>query len=135
MKSAPKNNSILNRILSMAMLLLYVAAFFVTPTFEHHHHEKDSEHQCSANNEVDPCHRVIFHNDLKQGCEHDEHFSEHYHSCDVCDKLLTAHPKLIINCQNKIELQSSEIDFSFLTEVLISQALFHSSARAPPAFA
>jgi hypothetical protein len=135
MKSHSKNNNITKRLLSFAMLMLYVMAFFLTPSFEHHHHDTDEDHLCTVENEVDPCHRVIFHQDVQQGCQHEEHFIAHHESCEVCDKLLTVHPKLMDVWADAIVLYGSDFTQVVANKVLTNSTSQQKFARGPPMLA
>jgi len=119
-------------MLSFAMLLLYVVAFFFTPLLEHHNHEVEENHQCTAEHEVDPCHRFIFHHDIQKGCKHPEHLLAHRTSCDACDKLLTVHPKLMdVPVHSIVQYASKSVHF-IVNESAINYTFFQILTRGPP---
>lgn len=79
-------------IKSLAVALLlgsYMSAFFINEL--HHVFAHDHQHvheSCSEETEKDPCHRFVFHNDVKVDCGHDGHFHEPKHECELCDVLM-----------------------------------------------
>ncbi len=79
-------------IKSLAVALLLGSYLFAFMTNELHHlfsHDHNHVHEsCSEETEKDPCHRFVFHNDVKVDCGHDGHFHSPKQECDLCDVLM-----------------------------------------------
>lgn len=52
---------------------------------EHNHNHSHSHVTHTAIDELNACHRLIYHNDYKEGCSHDSHIVEDETSCKFCD--------------------------------------------------
>lgn len=70
------------------MLLSFTQFHAVLPQFSddgHHHHHEHSSITHFEEDELDACHRSLYHNDQTNGCSHTSHLTEHEEDCDFCD--------------------------------------------------
>jgi hypothetical protein len=65
------------------LLVLYVIGSFGIERFHSitHHTEQDARH--SGEEETNPCHRAVYHQDGENGCDHRTHLSAG-DACDIC---------------------------------------------------
>ena len=82
-------------------------------------------------NEQNPCHRNIFHKDLKVGCKHKEHISNSQNECPECEKAFFHEQILGIKCTYLCSVEiSSETHFPI--NILSSGRKLHVKPRGPP---
>lgn len=69
----------------IAYLLLWIFSiqfgYVLLKHSSHHHHEHTLHTQ---EEELNPCHRTIFHNDFSHGCDHRNHFGKADDDCTLC---------------------------------------------------
>lgn len=73
------------RMLALILLVLYVAGTSELEIIHSFFHNHDHTVSHSEEQEQDPCHRLIYHGDIQQGCDHDSHLivSDKCHMCDL----------------------------------------------------
>lgn len=74
-----KNKRIISYLL-LAVFSLQVV-YVLLKNSDHHHHDHTLH---TLEEELNPCHRTIFHNDLDHGCDHKNHFGEKQDDCAFC---------------------------------------------------
>lgn len=118
------------KVLVLMCLVLSVALASQFETFHSFFHGGTHGETHSEKQEADPCHRLIYHNDVEQGCDHGSHllFAD---KCDMCDLEYRA------VCVWEHELigenpEFEETPFSLLYENFNSREPVFSSPRAPP---
>lgn len=87
-KRTPIN--ILQLIASFALIGLYLCAVLfpsVHQLTEHAHGE--TEFCATTEQEQDPCHQAVYHQNIKKGCKHNTHLHAPKHTCKLCDVLPT----------------------------------------------
>jgi len=121
---------------SFAVALLlgsYLSAFVINELHHVFAHDHQHTHEsCSEEAEKDPCHRFVFHNDVKVDCGHDGHFHETAHECDLCDVLM---PQLEVPKIKLFKISTSKIAHAlcFFEEKIIIQFSDPSiQLRGPP---
>jgi hypothetical protein len=93
--------------------------------YHHHDHTQHSQEE-----EQNPCHRTIFHNDLNQGCNHKNHFGKAVVDCGFCKYYNNSFFELILNQYNiSIEFEEDTIDNSLCS---YSSAKLIPQVRGPP---
>jgi hypothetical protein len=95
-----------------------------------HKHEVGVAH--SDEQEKDPCHRLIYHNDTEQGCGHDSHLVVS-DKCEMCDLVYHGDHAFLSNIEFEPENFPNKF-FSLFKENLDSYWAVISSSRAPPTF-
>jgi hypothetical protein len=93
-----------------------------------HDHEHVVIHSAEA--EKDPCHRLIYHNDLAQSCDHDSHVTAS-DTCDMCDLVYHGDHALL----NTILFQTTRLKPEFFSHYKVNLDSYWaviSSSRAPP---
>lgn len=115
----------INRIKSIALLLLYV--FSISPTFLFHHHNDSVVSYEKASR----CEKAIYYADKEEACHHAEHLSKTYEKCNFCDNhTLSSHSELsafVFSIRQTIssEYQSTECNYHYT-------ASLHYANRGPP---
>ena len=111
------------------LILLYLAGNVETGNFHRllHQHQADLH---SVENENDPCHRKIYHQEVVQDCGHSTHFSE-YNKCKLCDVILIKDhlPSLSLFLS---EVEPKAVVYNTLPGSDIILFSSSGSARAPP---
>jgi hypothetical protein len=124
----------ISQVLTLLLLLLYLAGSSNLEFIHSYFHDHDIAVAHSDDQENDPCHRLIYHHDIAQGCHHDSHLSAS-DKCQMCD--LASHG----SDYTLPELQEYRLEnfltkhFSFYKENLDSYSAVISSSRAPPVLA
>ena len=121
------------RFAAIAFLMGYLLAFVINelhPILSHEHH--NSHEHCSDEKEKDPCHRLVFHNDINISCEHDGHFHEPKHECDLCDVLLAQFDFPKIKSFDFKIFKSETCDFSFEEKIFLRFSNHSIFLRGPP---
>ena len=79
------------RILIVILGFVYTSALFVSYIHTYFAHQKVAQEVCSLENEKDPCHRSIYHQDVENGCDHDTHLIVPVVNCEQCLFIVTSH--------------------------------------------
>lgn len=121
-------------LVRVAVYLLFVLYFIGTSQFEvlHsfvHKHEVQMTH--TLGEEMDPCHRLVYHNDVGNGCRHDSHLVAS-DQCQMCDLAYHGDQTLLTHLEFASGIFSTEY-FNFYKDNLDSYWAVISSSRAPPA--
>ncbi len=119
------------QMLTLLLLVFYIA---VTSSLQilhvfAHDHEQAVTH--SPEQEKDPCHRLLYHHDDAQSCDHDSHLVAS-DTCDMCDLAYHGDQALL----NTFILRTARLKqeyFSHHKVNLDSYWAVISSSRAPPA--
>jgi hypothetical protein len=95
---------------SLGLLSLFVFSFLFTGIIHEisHGHDHATKPDCSLENEENPCHRALVHNDVIHACDHNQHLIAESEHCEFCEALL-----------NK-EIQFLEFDHSEYPELIFS---------------
>ena len=93
-------------------------------------HDRHVQVSHSYNEERDPCHRKIYHNDVNAGCDHDVHLTV-VDKCDLC-KFAVHVDKALLTSVNQLTLKLDQNTVSFYKRNLDSYWAVLSSSRAPP---
>jgi hypothetical protein len=112
------------------LLLLYILGTVEIDTFHSALHANDNTVLHSAQNEKDFCHRTIYHQDKKNGCEHKTHFTD-LKLCPLCQ--VTSHSDHFFFVRNHNE--NPIVNSNYLEAVLIdfeTEIACFKSPRAPP---
>ena len=117
----------------IAYLLLAVfslqLAYFLLKYSSHHSHDHT---QHTQEEELNPCHRTIFHNDFSHGCDHKNHFGKADDDCAFCKYYNVNYFEFnfdLFNINNKFEL--SKIKY---TDVTYNRPHLVTKARGPPSY-
>jgi len=120
---------LLLQICAVFLLLLYIAGsapLDILHSFAHRH-EVSVEH--SDEQESDPCHRSIYHND-QQGCTHETHVVQS-DKCHMCDIAFHADETLLNAIPSVCKIYEAEGFTSYRSRFNSHQEIFLPS-RAPP---
>ncbi len=93
-KGQVQPHSSLRKVSVSVLLLIYLTFWFYGQSNLLHDHVPGHEHDHVLHDskaESDPCHRSVYHGDLRQGCKHDAHLLKDRKSCDLCDALRNIH--------------------------------------------
>ncbi|SKC81604.1 hypothetical protein SAMN05660236_3983 [Ohtaekwangia koreensis] len=121
------------QVLMLLLSILYIAGslqFELLHSFIHRH-ELVITH--SHDQEKDPCHRSIYHNDTQEGCEHDAHLIVST-KCQMCDLAFGGDQTILSYVVSAHGGFSTEY-FEFYKLNLESYKAVLSSSRAPPTLA
>lgn len=121
-------------LIRIAVCLLLVLYYVGSTQFEILHsfvHKLESQVTHTFGQENDPCHRLIYHNDVENECHHDSHLfvSDKCHMCDLVyqgDQTLLTHREFVSG-------SFTTDHFNFYKDNLDSYWAVISSSRAPPA--
>ena len=120
----------IGQMLSVLLLVLYVAGTSQLELIHSFAHEHEASVSHSNEQEKDPCHRFIYHNDIEPGCNQDSHLIVS-DKCQMCDLVCHRDQNLLSN----ITFQTPEFlqeHFVFYKTNLDSYCAVISSSRAPP---
>ena len=121
------------QMLTLLLLILYVVGtnqWEVIHSFAHDHDTLVSHYD---EQEKDPCHRLIYHNDEGQGCHHESHLAIS-DKCEMCDLAYHGDQSILSN----VSFSTGEFfskQFNFYKSNLDSYWAVISSSRAPPVLA
>jgi hypothetical protein len=120
----------MTRMLGLLFMTLYVigtAPVELMHSFSHDHNAPASH---SQEQEKDPCHRLLYHNDVETGCDHDLHLTGS-DKCDMCDLV---HPgdQIFLFRVDTPKLKFSDQFFDTYKLSLDTHWAVISSSRAPP---
>jgi hypothetical protein len=121
------------QVLMLLLSILYIAGslqFELLHSFIHRH-ELVITH--SQDQEKDPCHRSVYHNETEEGCEHDAHLIVST-KCQMCDLAFGGDQTTLPHVEFSLGGFSTEY-FEFYKLNLESYKAVLSSSRAPPALA
>lgn len=125
-----KTRRILTRASSVLLLIFYVAATAQNEVLHHFFHSEDRLLLHSGEQEKDPCHRTIYHHELKRECGHDSHIILK-DKCELCG--IITHTKQILpsvfECPS-ILFALQTFDFTSPDDVNAGESIL--SSRAPP---
>ena len=119
------------QVLTLFVLVLYTAG---TSHLEYLHsmfHGHDVAVTHSDAQEKDPCHRLLYHNDTMQGCDHSSHLIVS-DKCEMCDLVYHGDQTMLSDLTLSNGEFSSE-HFDLYKSNLGSYWAVISSSRAPPA--
>jgi len=123
-------NGSIGKILTLMLLVFYIAGTSDVELLHSLIHTHDVAATHSDEQEKDPCHRLIYHNDTEQGCSHDSHLIVS-DKCEMCDLVYHGDHTMLVNPTFFTEEFSSEL-FDFYKISLDSYWAVISSSRAPP---
>ena len=125
-----KQHSSILRMLTLLLLVFYIvgtSSLQILHVFTHDH-EQAVIH--SPEQEKDPCHRLIYHHDATQSCDHDSHVGAS-DTCDMCDLAYHGDEALLNSITFRTACLKQEF-FSHHKVNLDSYWAVISSSRAPP---
>lgn len=70
----------------IALVVLYLLSAIGPGSIHHFLHQENPVALHLDQNEIDPCHRKIYHNDTQAGCKHNSHISGQI-KCQVCTSI------------------------------------------------
>jgi len=117
----------------MAVYLLLVLYFAGTSQFELLHsfvHKHQSHVTHTVGQEMDPCHRLIYHNDVENGCHYDAHLVTS-DECQMCDIAFHGDQTILKDIPFAAKVFQSK-HFNSYKYHLDSYWAVISSSRAPP---
>jgi hypothetical protein len=121
------------KVLTFLLLILYATGSSHLELLHSFVHQHDVVVTHSEEQEKDPCHRMTYHNDADQDCDHDSHLIVP-DKCQICH--LAAHgDQIILPDVCFASRQFSSEHFNFYRSILDSYWAVISSSRAPPLFA
>jgi hypothetical protein len=128
-KTTSVEHSSWSMVVSFALIVVYLVGAFQTSTVHNLVHGEAAELH-SKTNELDACHKAIYH-DSKQECGHKLHISSS-DKCSMCH--LAIHSEHVLP-QNLFTLSDADYKVSIpsLYSFIIDGAASDLSARAPPA--
>jgi hypothetical protein len=120
---------ILRQVVTIALVLLYgLGSLRIESLHQLIHQEETALH--SSEQELNACHRTVFHFNPSEHCGHETHFSSLW-KCPFCDVHFTAHD--IPEALTASSAPLSGADHSLGTEFHLSSGAFpYAPARAPP---
>lgn len=127
---AKNKNSSTAKVLSILFITLYVLGTSHLEWIHSFNHEHIVDVSHSDEQELDGCHRSIYHGDVQQGCHHESHLISS-DECQMCD--LVCHGD-----QTYVSLFDIPVGpfvnngFAFLKQSIDSYWSVISSSRAPP---
>lgn len=74
----------MGKVVAVSLLLLYIAGTSQLEWVHSFAHDQGQRVSHGDEQELDPCHRQIHHNDKEQGCDHDAHLIVS-DKCQMCD--------------------------------------------------
>lgn len=117
-------------LLALLLLALYVIGTSPVALI----HEFAHDHQVlvthSQEQEKDPCHRLVYHNDVEAGCDHDVHLTAS-DTCQMCDLAYHGDQTLLLAASYPV-LKFSDQYFDGYKVSLDAYWAIRSSSRAPP---
>lgn len=127
-----KSRQRIARMFGLLFLVLYVigtAPAELIHSFSHDHH-RYAPVSHSQEQEKDPCHRLLYHNDIETGCDHDLHLTGS-EKCEMCD--VVYHGDQTFLCRvDALKLKFSDQFFDAHKLSLDTYWAVISSSRAPP---
>ena len=131
--SAMRIKRCIGHVLTCLLIVFYLAGATCLELAHAFVHDHAAAVTHSEAQEKDPCHRLIYHNDGAQGCDHDSHLivSE---KCQMCDLVCHSDQYLLTDINFSIP-GFSQGQFSAYKRSLDSYWAVISSSRAPPALA
>ncbi len=115
---------------NVLLLFLYVVGTSNIGSLHTFFHEHEVADLHSEQNEVDPCHIALYHQDRPGGCEHDMHLEE-VNTCSLCDvqfHSVQISENFVLVLPKTFFVQSTCDVFDFIHQ----QESFQFSGRAPP---
>jgi len=128
-----KLNRLLRDFSLVALLVLYSAASLRIDSLHQLFHAEEIVELHSPEQESNPCHKSIYHQQTKKGCEHTSHFTLNT-KCPLCEYNGGSEQLICIpqTDQSKIQTASSSLSFQ---ENLLASPIFLLSDRGPPPYA
>lgn len=128
--TSKKQRQTIMKVAVLLLLALYFGGsshleFLRSFVYDHHVVVVHSEEQ-----EKDPCHRLIYHDDTEQGCGHDSHLIGS-DECQMCDLVYQGDQTLLSNNEFESENFSNKF-FVLYKENIYSYRDAIRSSRAPP---
>lgn len=123
----------IRQMLALLLLVLYVAVSLKPEIIHSYAHDHMALVSHSDEQETDPCHRLIYHSDFDQDCNHDSHLVV-ADKCQMCDLVYHGDKTLLSNISFAAREFGSE-HFDFYKLSLDSYWAVISSSRAPPTLA
>lgn len=126
-------NSSIGKVLALLLLVMHIAGPSNLELVHSVVHSHDVVVTHSEEQEADPCHRLVYHYDTEQSCDHDSHFIVS-DKCQMCDLVYNGDQTTLSNVAFATgELLSEQFDFYKLNPDSFWAVM--SSSRAPPALA
>jgi hypothetical protein len=120
----------INQMLTLLLLVFFVTGSFPVELIHSFAHDHQTIVSHSDDQEKDPCHRLLFHNDAKEGCDHNSHLIVS-DNCQMCDLAYHGDQTNLSNVAFAPAEFASE-QFHFYKISLESYWAVISSSRAPP---
>jgi hypothetical protein len=118
------------QVLTLLLLVLYIASSSNLEILHSIVHEHDIAIAHSEEQEKDPCHRLVYHNDKQAGHHHDSHLFVP-DKCKLCAVAFHGDQTILPNLASiKVKFWSKHFDF--YKRSLDSYWAIISSSRAPP---
>jgi hypothetical protein len=118
------------QVLTLLLLLMYITGTSQLELVHSLAHDHVSLISHSQEQEEDPCHRLIYHNDVENGCGHDSHLIV-TDKCHMCD--LTLHCVQSLISSVTIDPPAvGDAEFVIYNADEASYRAIISSSRAPP---
>ena len=129
--STKRIKRITGKVFPFLLLVLYFVGTSHPELLHSFAHSHDAFVVHSEEQEKDPCHRLIYHDDAERGCGHDSHLivSDRCHMCDLAYHV--DHTILSDLAFSTVEFSSAQFDHYKVD--LDSYWAVRSSSRAPPA--
>jgi hypothetical protein len=116
---------------ALLLLALYICGNVEVENLHEFLHAHEIVITHAAEEEKDPCHRSIYHDDVLNDCKHESHYAKS-EKCDLCDSIF--HPdQVAISHSTFVVVKSSHTNQSRTKSVDITDLQIHLPARAPPA--
>lgn len=119
------------RVSCLLLLLLYFVGSSNVKILHSFIHVHDISTTHSDQEELDPCHRLIYHHDVEQGCGHDSHLIPN-EKCAMCDSVFLGAQVSLKTIHADLEISFHEEHHSLYKFDIDSYWAVISSSRAPP---
>ncbi len=116
--------------LTFALLIFYVVGTGKLEVVHSIFHDHAATISHTEEQEEDPCHRAIYHDDVEKGCHHATHLIVS-DKCQLCD-CATHSDQSLVSCQIDSSGPYAIKGFISYKDNLDSYCAFISSSRAPP---
>jgi hypothetical protein len=113
------------------LLVLYGAAAFKVDSFHAFFHAQELKELHSAEQENNPCHKSVYHQESQAGCEHKSHITENT-KCPLCEYNVTP-DQLVEELANQSKAALSHFKQTIWFDAVLASAIFSHSSRGPPA--
>lgn len=123
----------IGQMFGLLLVILYVVGTSQLEFIHSFAHDHEALVSHTPEQEKDPCHRLIYHDDVEQGCHHHSHLIVS-DKCQICDHVYHGDQNLSTNVSFST-LEFSQVQFCIYKQELDSYWAVISSSRAPPVIA